>query len=59
MVKVMVLKVWHQGHLQWHELLPEFYENLPFGTEVGIKWDDTDGQTGKRMDRRRDSMVIS
>jgi len=55
----MVLKVWHQGHLQWHELLPEFYENLPFGTEVGIKWDDTDGQTGKRMDRRRDSMVIS
>jgi hypothetical protein len=30
----MGLKLWHRDHLQWHELLTVFYENLRVGSKV-------------------------
>jgi hypothetical protein len=47
MVTAMTLKLWCQGHLQWHNLPTEFHKNLPIGSQV-------DGR-----DKHTDRMVIS
>jgi hypothetical protein len=47
MFEATELKVWHQGHRQWHDLPAEFRANPPVGSKVVVGH----GQT--------DSMVIS
>jgi hypothetical protein len=32
MVEAMGLKLWNEGHLQWHALSTEFHENLAIGS---------------------------
>jgi hypothetical protein len=34
MVEIQDSKVWHQGHLKWHDLPTEFHTNLPIGSKV-------------------------
>jgi hypothetical protein len=49
-VEAMTLKIWLRGHLQWHDLLAEFHENLPTGSKL-ISGGHKEGQT--------DSMVMT
>jgi hypothetical protein len=34
MAEAKRLKMWHQGHLQWHHLPIKFYENPQIGSKV-------------------------
>jgi hypothetical protein len=34
MVQTTALKLWRQGHLQWHDLLTELDKNLPVGSKL-------------------------
>jgi hypothetical protein len=34
MVEAIGLKLWHRGHLQWHDVPNELHENQPVGSEV-------------------------
>jgi hypothetical protein len=35
-VKLYDSKSWHSGHLQWHDLLDEFDENVAIGSKVFV-----------------------
>jgi hypothetical protein len=44
MVIATALKLWHRGHLQWHDLRTEFYKNIPIGSEVDGGQTDTQAE---------------
>jgi hypothetical protein len=33
-VEAIGLKLWHRGHLKWHDVPNELHENQPVGSEV-------------------------
>jgi len=44
-VEATELKLWHRGHLKWHDSSAEFYENLSIGSKVISGDTQTDRQT--------------
>jgi len=50
MAEATVLKLWHRGHLQWHDLPTEFHKNLPTDLKV---------DKGRKTHRQDGDFIIS
>jgi len=48
MVEATGLKIWHRGHLQWHDLTAKFHENLQICSKVISGRTHRDEQTAWR-----------